>query len=385
MRSYMKLLIALLLLGCFTTAHAGQRALFRERILDESGRQYTFSPGKLIGTGDGSAEASTGSLINGTHYVIFEQQFIPTQAYVYYKSAEGFTFGDIPNYHSLGNYDANTTTAYARRPCTYNLPEHDLSCTPDNIIIPREELVYAKKMGRTAAGVPLKYVYNYNASPSNPAWGTTGAITTDSTGHSGFRIPKRMKRAEYEGYYSYDDPIFGYLPQAEGTSTPTVVVCDITRPQRLTNAEWLDMTNLQFEWENTAAVVGVNHYAYWVEVYDNGSGSMLASGTISSNGAICEVPLTTNSISIYVYGFGEGSGSALYCFNGFELDFGSSKSTRNSKAMQPVVKAISEVKRAEVLKNSSKIKDMVKHSKPLPLTPDMQVQKIERVDCADCN
>lgn len=269
----MKLFLVLAALGCFTPVHAGQTWLFREKVLDEDGVQHMMS-GTLNDTCGGSG--NLGSMTNGFVYVIGSAQYIPGGCYVTYRSPDGWLFADIPA-HLLTNYQANITTGHGRKPCVYNLPDQDLYCTASYMIIPRAEAVYAKKMGVYASGIGLQYAYT---NQSGNLVGTP-AVNTDSSGKAEFRVPRPLKN----GYYCYDDPIFGLIEPAASFSTPTIVVPEFARPNAITNAYFVNNTTLELEWENTATVSGVNHFSYVVQIYDRDTGESLDVQAVVPNSA----------------------------------------------------------------------------------------------------
>lgn len=323
MKSMLKLLLALLVLSCFSSAQAGQKWLFRERLLDEEGMNYMM-PGETLSDNCG-ASGSMGSTTNSFIYVIGSAQYIPTSCYVSWRSADGWTFADIPA-SELKNYNANITTGYSRRPCTYNLPDQDLSCLADYMIIPRAKNVYAKKMGSYVAGIPLQYIYTNTSGNLS----TTRTVNTNSSGFSEFRVPKTFQN----GLYCYEDSLFNFIPELSSSTNPTVVVPDKTRPNAITDARFVNNTTLALQWENTASVANVNHVAYVVQIEDYDTGEVVDTATVSSNSAQVYVPLTTNNIAIYVYCYGERNGEALYGFNAWLLGLGHSASMDSRNAVR---------------------------------------------------
>lgn len=375
----MKLLVALLLLGCFTSAQAGQRWLFKERLLDEQGVQYMRS-GTLNDNCGGSG--SMGSTTNGYVYVIGEAQYIPTSCYVSWRSPDGWTFADIPaNY--LSGYNANMTTAYSRQPCTFNLGSQDLSCPASYMIIPRAVPVYAKKMGTYTSGIPLQYIFTNSS--GNLA--TTSTVTTNASGYSEFNTPKVFQN----GLYCYEDSFFGFVPELSSSTTKTVVVPDKTRPNAITSASFVNNTTLALQWENTASVAGVNHQGYVVQIVDEDIGQVVDTKSVVSNSAQVYVPLSAYNIGIYIFCYGETNAEAIYGFNAWSLNLGSpsaaSATTRSaarsadidsqrSFSEQPEVKKKAALKKAPgLLKNIKQYDNLVSIESEMKAVVD---------DCVDC-
>ena len=382
-KKLMRLLLVLTVFGAFTSAHAGQKWLFKERLLDEDGVQYMMS-GTLNDNCGGSG--SMGGTINGHVYVVGTAQYIPTQCYVTYRSPDGWTFADIPA-NRLTNYQANITTGWSRQPCTYNLPDQDLSCATSYMIIPRAEAVYAKKMGAYTSGLGIQYAY------TNQSGNFVGTpiINTDSSGKAEFRVPRTLKN----GYYCYNDSIFGLIPPAASISIPTIVVPELARPNAITNAYFVNNTTLGLEWENTSTVPGVNHYAYVVQIYDRDTGATLDVQAVVSNSAQVNVPLTSNGIEIYILGYGEQNGEALYAFNAFQLDLASPSATAAMKSsrsaqigVQTAVRDVQIEKKRMAIKKSP---GLLRNARQIEGNLEISTPELKRVetiseadDCATC-